>query len=65
MMRFCELPPDPSRQGHYVLAGDAQLLRIETSGPTPGRKVFACHEHIRSEGLLPIAAAAAASREYL
>lgn len=41
---------------HYVLAGDAQLLRIVASGPDAGRRVYACHDHIRRGGLLPIAA---------
>lgn len=54
MLRFCEFPPEPDRRGHYVLAGDAQLLRVETAGLTPGRRVYACHEHIREQGLLPV-----------
>jgi hypothetical protein len=50
MLRFC----DPGR--HYVLDGDAQVLRVEATGPTTGRRVYACHQHVRDEGLLPAAA---------
>jgi hypothetical protein len=57
VLRYCE----PGR--HYVLDGDAQVLRIEATGPTTGRRVYACHEHVRAGGLLPVAAAAAATRE--
>lgn len=50
MLRFC----DPGR--HYVLDGDAQVLRIEATGPTEGRRVYACLPHIRAGGLLPVPA---------
>lgn len=59
MLRACEAGAGV----HYVLADDAQLLRIEPSGPTEGRRVYACHEHIRAGGLLPIAAAALGHRD--
>lgn len=44
-MRFCE----PGR--HYVLDGDAQLLRHDDAG----RRVYACHPCVRDEGLVPAA----------
>jgi hypothetical protein len=52
VLRFCE----QRRPGHYVPDHDAQLLRIETSGSTAGRRVYACHEDIRDKGLLPVPA---------
>lgn len=50
MLRFCERGENG---GHYVLAGDAQLLRTIPSGPDAGRREYACHQHIRDDGLLP------------
>lgn len=54
MLRFCE----GRRPGHYVPDHDAQVLRIEPSGPAVGRRVYACHEDIRDQGLLPVPAGA-------
>lgn len=49
MLRFC----DPG--AHYVLDCDAQLLHTTPRGPTAGRRVYACHQHIRDRGLIPTA----------
>lgn len=36
-----------------VLEGDAVLLRMTETGSGPGLPVYACHECVRAQGLVP------------
>jgi hypothetical protein len=57
VLRFCETC------NRYRLDGDTQLLRVVTSGPDEGRRVYACHQCVRDEGLVPSVAAFTGHRD--